>query len=97
MIFGQSLQAQKINSFTINGYVKEEGSGELLPGVTVYIPELRKGVVTNSYGFYSMTVEAGNHKISYSFVGYETVTKDVELDQDIELDVSIKFIVTGIR
>ena len=41
------------NSFTLNGYVNDSETGEVLIGATVYVNELKSGTVTNAYGFYS--------------------------------------------
>lgn len=86
--------AQSAVNYTISGYVKETGSGELLPGVTVYVPALNKGVTTNSYGFYSLTLPAGNHDLRFSFVGYEPLNKAINLSKDEELNVSLTYGVT---
>lgn len=72
--------------YTISGYVKEEVSNELLPGVTVYIPSLNSGVITNNYGFYSITIEKGTYELIYTFVGFEGIKQTVELNTDKELN-----------
>jgi hypothetical protein len=65
----QSLAQQQI---TISGFVREKGSRELLPGVNIYIAESTFGTVTNTYGFYSLTIPAADSvSVSYSFVGYQ--------------------------
>lgn len=76
--------------FTISGYVKEAVSNELLPGVTIYIPALNSGAVTNNYGFYSITLEEGSYDLVYTFIGFEGVKRTVELKQDIVLDQFLK-------
>ena len=48
--------AQNPTRATLSGYVREQGSGELLPGVSVYLPGLKTGTTTNKYGFYSLTL-----------------------------------------
>ena len=76
--------------FTISGYVKEAGSNELLLGVTVLIPSLNTGVITNNYGFYSITLEEGSYDVVYTFVGFEGIKKSVALNRDIVLDQFLK-------
>jgi len=71
-----NLSAQNKN--TINGFIKD-ASGEELIGATIYIPELQAGTVTNVYGFYSLTVPSGNYNISFSYIGYETQEKEINL------------------
>ena len=46
--------------YTISGVVSDINSGETLLGATVYISGTSIGAVTNQYGFYSITTEAGN-------------------------------------
>lgn len=72
--------------YTISGYVKEITSNELLPGVTVYIPSINSGTITNNYGFYSITLEPGEYELIYTFVGFEGIKSQVVLDKDIELN-----------
>lgn len=57
---------------TISGFVRESGSKELLPGVNVYIENSPSNTVTNTYGFYSLTIPRSDSvTVTYSFVGYE--------------------------
>lgn len=82
------LSAQQ--SFTISGVVSDEYSGESMIGASVFEPNLRKGTTTNTYGFYSLTLPEGTYSIVYSFVGYEPFTREIELNKDLQLDVSLK-------
>ncbi len=83
------LMAQ--HRFTISGYVKEAGSGELLPGAIVYIPSLRTGTTTNNYGFYSITLaEADSLLVQFSYVGCTTEERLVSLRADLELNLEMK-------
>ena len=44
----------------------------MLPGVNIYIENTSYGTVSNTYGFYSLTVpDSDSVLVSYSFVGYE--------------------------
>jgi hypothetical protein len=74
------LQAQE--KVTLNGYIKDVQNGEELIGVTVYIPQLKAGTVTNAYGFYSITVAKGTYDIQFSFIGYRTISEAMNLTQD---------------
>jgi hypothetical protein len=75
--------------FTLNGYVKDAANGEALISATVYIKSLNTGVVTNEYGFYSITVPAGSYEVSYSYIGYQTQTKKLELTANLRQDVEL--------
>ena len=56
-----SLQAQE--KFSLSGYISDGETGETLIGATVYVPAVQKGVTTNEYGFYSLTLPAGNYEV----------------------------------
>lgn len=90
LLLGMNLALGQGSKFTISGYVKEATSNELLPGVTVYIPELKTGVITNTYGFYSLTLEAGSYDLVYTFIGFEGVKVTVDLSKDMVIDQFLK-------
>ena len=77
------------NNFTISGFVQDDNSGENLIGVSVYDKETFKGTVTNSYGFYSLTIEEGTYNITFSFIGLESVTKNLVVDKDLRVNISL--------
>lgn len=71
---------------TISGYLTDAKSGEALIGAKVYIPSLKVGAETNTYGFYSLTVEKGTYTIEFRFTGLDTYTKVVDLSQDVSFN-----------
>ncbi len=75
--------------FTISGYVQEENSGENLIGVSIYDKASQKGTTSNQYGFYSITLEKGTYEIIYSFIGLNTITKKINLNENIRLNISL--------
>lgn len=81
--------AQEKEKYTISGYVKDVSNGEYSIGASVYIKELMKGVNTNVYGFYSITVEKGSYHLVVSYVGYNTIEKEIELNKDIQMNIDI--------
>lgn len=56
--------------FTLNGYVKDSLSGESIIGATVAVNGQSKGVTSNQYGFYSLTLDEGDYQIQVSHVSY---------------------------
>jgi len=65
--------------FTISGYVKDSLTGETLIGATLQAGSKGRGVNSNAYGFYSITLDAGDYDISCSFVGYQSRQAQVHL------------------
>lgn len=76
--------------FTISGTVKDAATGELLIGASVYVKETIKGVTTNHYGFYSLTVPQGKFTLVVSFIGYKVILKPMELTKDLRLNFELE-------
>ena len=57
-------------NYTINGLVKDAGSGESLIGVTIFVKNTTTGVITNPYGFYSLSLPDGEYNLVISYLGY---------------------------
>ncbi|HQV60605.1 MAG TPA: TonB-dependent receptor [Chitinophagaceae bacterium] len=66
------------NRFTINGYVKDSLSGESIIGATIAVNGQSRGVASNQYGFYSITLEEGNYTLNVSHVSY--LGKSIEIN-----------------
>ena len=74
---------------TVKGYVRDAADGETLIGATVVVAGTGTGTTTNAYGFYSLTLPIGEHRIAYQYVGYETLEKTVRLTEDTRLDFEL--------
>jgi hypothetical protein len=80
--------AQK--EYTVSGYVKDARSGETLIGANVFLesnPSI--GTVTNTYGFYSITIPEGKQRIVFSYLGYQTQSEEVFLEQNFNLNINL--------
>ena len=78
-----SLACLGQEKFTVSGTVKSERSGETIINTTIKIANSDEGTFSNEYGFYSITLPAGEYELQYSAVGYETVTEKMRLNQNI--------------
>ncbi len=90
-LFGQSNNNNStLEKYTISGYVKESGSQEYLPMVSLYIPAINAGTTSNDYGFFSLTLPKGTHELVISFVGYSTIKKNIDLQNDLKLNFEMQ-------
>lgn len=87
LIFSMAWSQDKV---TLNGYVKDAANGEELIGVTVYIPSLQAGTVTNDYGFYALTVPRGAYEVRFSYIGYKEDVRSLDLRADVSLNVEMQ-------
>ena len=70
------------NNYTISGYLKDRKTGEVMIGATVFAKGTCLGTITNAYGFYSLTLPKGNYDIVFSFIGYQNISRNIELKED---------------
>ena len=76
--------------YTISGTVRDKKSGEVLIGASVSLLEIsRSGIISNAYGFYSLSAVPGKYTLIVSFSGYEADTLPVELDRNLRLPVEL--------
>lgn len=70
--------------FTLSGIITDANSNETLIGVNIIIPELKTGVTTNEYGFYSITLPRGIYAVQISYLGYQNIDESINLNQNIK-------------
>lgn len=84
------LPGEAQSRYTISGYVKDSTSGETLIGASIAINGQRRGVNTNAYGFYSITLPTGRYEVVASYAGFEVQVKTLSLDTDIALNFELQ-------
>ena len=69
-------------TFTVSGTVTDKVTGETLIGATVMDKNSGKGTITNSYGYYSLTLPGGEVVLRVSYVGYKTIWDSISGNGD---------------
>lgn len=87
--YSDTYRENEQGKVTLSGYVHDQSNGELLIGVTVYCIELKTGTITNSYGFYSLSLNPGKYTIRYSYVGFNSLEKEISIDKNLTVDVNL--------
>lgn len=80
-------QAQQRSSITVRGLIMDKDTGETLIGATAVSDE--KGVVTNDFGFYSLTLPATQKRVTYSCLGYQSSTLLIDSPKDTVIDIAL--------
>jgi hypothetical protein len=80
---------QKAQRFTVSGYMKDSISTENMIGATVYNARNMAGTSTNQYGFYSLTLLAGDVELVYSYVGYGSQVRRFGLRRDTVINIGL--------
>ena len=62
-------------------------SNELIIGSSVIVEGLNIGTITNSYGFFSITIEEGNYNIRIQNLGFKDNTQNINLNKNLILNI----------
>lgn len=78
ILFNADLFAK--NNFQIKGNVRDEKTNEPLVGVNVLILQSKNGTVTDVNGDFAIgDLDEGRYSIRFSYLGYSTITKEIDV------------------
>lgn len=90
VLFLNSRNSSAQTYHTVSGNVYELSSGEELIGVRIKVAELSGvGIVTNEYGFYSLTLKEGVYNLEISALGFESKKEEINLKENIKLNIEL--------
>ena len=75
--------------YTISGYISDAETGEKLINASIYNANTLQGTITNNYGFFSLTLPAGEIALTVSYMGYQTYSETFQLTQDRSLKIEL--------
>ena len=82
MLTGISVSAQT-GGGRIAGVVIDNAGEEPLPGATIFIEELKKGIVTDGHGEFLLSdVPAATYTLTVRFIGYHTQTRKLTVGKE---------------
>lgn len=74
----------------VRGTIKGD-DGAYLPYATIYVRQTESGAVSDPNGNYEITLPAGRYDLVYHFLGFETVSRTVDIAEEfITLDIVLK-------
>ena len=82
-----SLFAQKT---TLRGRISDARTGEALPGVSIYLPQLQSGTTSDVNGNYELNLPVGKVQVVYTLIGYANQEKQLEISKPTELDIKLE-------
>jgi len=94
---GNPADRDKPGTVTITGYITDQNTKEPVAGVTVFVPKLSIGTISNLYGFYSLNLPRGSHSIKFSFIGMKEKTVDVNVYGPGELNVEMRSVLIPLK
>lgn len=88
------IKTEKLNQeiYTLSGFIFDFSSGENLIGAAVLSNDRTTGTISNEFGYYSISLPKGEHKIQFSFLGFMQENELVDLTEDKKLNINLKSI-----
>ena len=87
IFFAVHVNAQQ--KFTLKGYIKDSLSGETLIGASIVINNESRGVTTNQYGYFAITLPQGSYQLIFSYVGYEPRVIAVDFNTNTSTEIQL--------
>ncbi len=76
----------------LDGFITEASTGETLIAANVFLEGTLRGATTNLSGYYAVSgIEPGNYIVRFSYVGFETVRREITFasGESIRLDIEL--------
>lgn len=70
--------------------------GEPLAFATIYISEIKTGTTANGEGDYFVKLTPGNYTLVFQYMGYQSVTHEVQVSENQEVNLDVKMITQDI-
>src|SRR5689334_17209347 len=81
-LFASVFHAYSQEKVTLSGTITNKSNTETLIGVSIYIPEAKVGITTNSYGFYTTTLPKGTYTIIITHIGFDNIEETITLSEN---------------
>lgn len=82
----------------ISGKITDKGTGESIPGATIYLPELKTGDISDKNGVYKLdNLPNTSVLIQVSFLGYKSILERVDLSAKSVFDFKMEPAITEIN
>lgn len=89
LLFSPTLIAQ--NKGVLSGKVLDKSTGEPLINAEIIIKDLNKGTTTDDKGFYQIhNLPLGSYTVSFYYLGYQSVSKRINITEQTHLSASLK-------
>ncbi len=75
----------------ISGFIRDSRNGESLSGAVIYLKENPSaGIYSNSYGYYALTLPAGNYTLIVHYMGFKTKSISLDLKDNLTLNIDLE-------
>jgi hypothetical protein len=89
MEVGNPAEKNNPGKVTLSGFIFTKDTKEPLSGVTVFVQKLSAGTISNSNGYYTLTLPRGVHILQFSFIGMKERSVNLTLYGGGELNIDL--------
>ncbi|MGB2867062.1 MAG: DUF5686 family protein [Bacteroidota bacterium] len=80
VLLGILAEVSSSQTFTISGTVRDASTREALAAATIRVVGKSTGTIANAQGTFRLSLEAGDYRLVFSYIGYRSDTANVHLD-----------------
>ncbi|MDJ1469587.1 TonB-dependent receptor [Cytophagaceae bacterium DM2B3-1] len=77
------------NTYSITGLLTDATNNKKLEGATVYVEEMRSGVLSDANGNYQLALPAGTYNLVYSYVGFQSKRRQISVRSNQTINISL--------
>ena len=81
--------APAAQSYTLTGYVRDIKTGEPVIGASVFIEQSSKGVSTDQYGYYTLSLPRGRYILNVQGIGLRDSRRQIQLFSDGKMNIEM--------
>ena len=85
-----SKSSSKKGNAILTGFVRDIKNGEALPGASLYIDSVFTGIVTDQFGYYSVSIKTGIHTLEVNSLGMKDALRHLLVYADGKLNIDMK-------
>ena len=85
-----SKTAAKKGNVILTGFVKDIKNGEPLPGASLFVDSIYTGVITDQFGYFSLTLPAGNHVLLVTSLGMKEGRRRLVVYSDGKINIDMQ-------
>ena len=74
------------DTFTISGKITDSKTGMALAGANIFEIKSERGTASDTEGQYLLSLTKGTYKLKISYIGYNTIQREIALNKNITLD-----------
>jgi CarboxypepD_reg-like domain/TonB-dependent Receptor Plug Domain len=94
---GDRFRSNNQNRATITGYVTDMATGNPITGASIHVENTNIDVVTDPYGYYTISVSLGKHILSVQSIGMRDSRLDVMVYGDGKFDINLQARVISLK